>query len=105
MTRAHYRNSRPGQQVGIAPYIENERRIINLLQPHRVDRIVQRENRDTLIRGASQLFPRQFSRFPGCNRLGRSSLYARPFQFGERGTKYGFGRSEMLDQFASSCGT
>ncbi len=41
MTRAHHRNTRQRQRRGVSPYVEHQRRIVNLAQPCGICRIVK----------------------------------------------------------------
>jgi hypothetical protein len=62
MTAADHRDVQLGQNFRVAPYIEDKRRVIDLFQPLRVGRIVQKDERRARSNSACPLLPRQFCR-------------------------------------------
>ena len=80
MARAHYCDSRLGEQGGITANVKRHRRIVDLPQQRRETTIIQRDDLRPGGCGPNQLLLRHFQRFADGDRLRRVRLKAGSLQ-------------------------
>ena len=102
MARAHDGNAGSDSTAGVSADIENQRRIVNLLQPCGVSRIVEGDQVYVRRRGARDFFVGQINRPPGGQGLRRLHGQSGGFEFSERGLEYAVHAAEELNQPSGS---